>query len=277
MSVYERYDRTAAHYDVTRRPVGETVLLGCIAEARRPLAEVRLLDAGCGTGNYAAVLVDRVGHLTGLDLEPAMLACARRKLEAAIAAGRAELLQGSVLDLPFADAVFDVVTAIQMLHHLPGTADDPFAGWRRAIAECARVLRPGGVLVIDTCFPHQIGRGYWYHALLPEAAARFRARYAPPGLVRKMIEDAGLAWRGAFVPLDAVPMGEAYFDPRGPSDPRWRAGDSFWALVTADELERALARLRQLEAEGRLEAFLREHDAARPEIGQITILCAVRE
>lgn len=277
MSSYERYDRTATHYDDTRWPAGHEIVTGCIAQAPRPLAEVRLLDAGCGTGNYARALVDRVGRLTGLDLEPAMLARARVKLDAAIATGRAELLQGSVLDLPFADAAFDAVMVNQMLHHLPGTADDPFAGWRRAIGECARVLRPGGVLAINSCAAHQLERGYWYYALIPEAAARVRARFAPLGLLREMLEDVGLRPRGSFVPVDAVLMREAYFDPRVPLDPRWRAGDSSWALVTAEELERALARLRRLDAEGRLEAFLREQDAARPEIGQITILYALRE
>ena len=80
--------------------------------------------------------------------------------------------------------------------------------------------------------------------------------------------------RSSFVPTDGVCQGAAYFDGHGPLDKAWRDGDSFWAHVSAAELDAAQERVRAFDAEGRLEAFVTEHDARRPEIGQITFLLA---
>lgn len=276
VSAYERYAVTAASYDDTRWAAGQEVILGCLAQAATPLASMTLLDAGCGTGNYARALIDRVGRIEALDLEPAMLQRARAKLEGEAASGRIRFHRGSVLELPFEDASFDGVMVNQMLHHLPGEPGDPLAGYRRAFAEFARVLRPGGVLTVNSCAPHQLDGGYWYYALIPEAARRIRERFPPLRQLRELLEARGLEWRGSFAPLDLVLMGEAYFDPRGPFDPVWRAGDSTFALVTPEELARALATLRRLEEEGRLERFLAEQDAEREKLGQIVIFHARR-
>ena len=60
------------------------------------------------------------------------------------------------------------------------------------------------------------------------------------------------------------------------SSSSWRDGDSFWALADEDELERALTLVRELDGAGKLEDFVAEHDARRPETGQITFLNALR-
>ena len=92
--------------------------------------------------------------------------------------------------------------------------------------------------------------------------------------LRGFLVDAGFAPRGSFVPLDAVCQGPAYFDGRGPLDKAWRDGDSFWALVDAQELAGALDQVRKLDEASMLDDFLAEHDARRPSIGQITFVCA---
>ena len=80
--------------------------------------------------------------------------------------------------LPFEDGCFDAVMVNQVLHHL---ADSPPDGWpmlRRVLGEFARVLRPGGVAVINTCSHEQLRRGWWYASLVPEAVETIRRRYA---------------------------------------------------------------------------------------------------
>ncbi|MFQ6134109.1 MAG: class I SAM-dependent methyltransferase [Armatimonadota bacterium] len=101
-------------------------------------ADDAALDAGCGTGLLMLPLTKRVGRAVGLDLSPAML----EKL-AAKAARRGltvELREGSVLELPFADGEFTVVTTAFMLLYL--TPEEK----QRAMAEIHRVLTPGGRL-----------------------------------------------------------------------------------------------------------------------------------
>lgn len=94
----------------------------------------RLLDCGCGTGAALRYLGD-YGAVTGIDLEPYALQLARRRQPHALAAA-------SALQLPFASATFDVVASLDVLPMLPPPADE------HALAEMARLVRPGGHLLV---------------------------------------------------------------------------------------------------------------------------------
>lgn len=103
---------------------------------------MRLLDVGCGTGDLTIRLARRVGpegHVTGLDLTPAMLAVARRKVDAEGLGDRVTLVEGNALALPFPDGSFDGVTAGFSLRNM--------ADLDGALREMFRVLRPGGFAV----------------------------------------------------------------------------------------------------------------------------------
>ena len=88
MSAYEDYTAVSADYDRTRVPIGVEIILGCLAAAGGPLASMRVLDAGCGTGSYAAALRPHVGALDAVDINPSMLEVARAKLGRAPDAAR---------------------------------------------------------------------------------------------------------------------------------------------------------------------------------------------
>jgi SAM-dependent methyltransferase len=91
------------------------------------------LDAGCGTGNNLLHLGER-GRAVGIDLSEEALRFSHTRGVAA--------LRGSVLELPFASGRFDVVTSFDVIYHL-WVKDD-----RAAVAEMARVLKPGGLLLV---------------------------------------------------------------------------------------------------------------------------------
>ena len=55
MSTYENYNQTSVHYDQTRTPIGVEIILGCLVSMGKPLSEMVVLDAGCGTGAYAGL------------------------------------------------------------------------------------------------------------------------------------------------------------------------------------------------------------------------------
>ena len=83
------------------------------------------------------------GRTFGVEISEGMLAQTRRRLEDAGLAGEVEVIEGSALELPFADESFDLVVNSYMLDLLPRD-DIP-----RALAEFKRVLRPGGRLVLS--------------------------------------------------------------------------------------------------------------------------------
>ena len=166
MSSYEDYTRASAEYDQTRVAVGEEIVLGALTKGRVPPRSARLLDAGCGTGSYAAAVEAHVGSLTLLDASEDMLLRAREKLADA---DGAEFHQGWLQQLPFDDSSFDAVMTNQVLHHI---GDDDGGSWtehEKVFAEYGRVLRPGGVLVVNTCSQLQLRHGYWYYTLIPAA------------------------------------------------------------------------------------------------------------
>lgn len=105
------------------------------------------LDIGTGTGRILELLSGRVTRSLGVDLSPEMLAIARARLTHA-GLTRAQVRLADLFELPAEDASFDLVTLHQVLHYL----DDP----ARAVTEAARVLRPGGALLIADFAPHDI-------------------------------------------------------------------------------------------------------------------------
>ena len=205
-----------------------------------------------------------------------MLEVAARKLAGPRSEGRISFHPARIDELPFEDAALDGIMINQVLHHLPDEASQGFPAHRRVFREFARVLKPGGVLTVNTCSQEQLRHGYWHYGLIPAAADALRNRYAPLDDLMEMLDDYGFSRRGRFVPIDATVQGEAYFDPRGLLDKEWRDGDSVWSLVTEDRLDRATSLIRRLDERGELEAYVARNDAWRPLIGQATIVFASR-
>ncbi|MCY4453631.1 MAG: class I SAM-dependent methyltransferase [Immundisolibacterales bacterium] len=276
MSAYEDYTTVAADYDRTRVPIGVEIILGCLASAGGPLSSIRVLDAGCGTGSYATALRPHVGAIDAADLNPSMLEAARAKLDRAPGGCPVTLHEASLEALPFEDGRFDAVMVNQVLHHLPDPPGDGRPHLRRVLAELARVLRPGGSAVINTCSHEQLRHGWWYAALVPGAVEAMCRRHADTNVLNGLLADAGLTPRTRFVPSDALMQGEAYFDGQGPLDPAWRRGDSLWSTVSEPELARALDTVRVHDEAGTLDTFVAEHDRRRPAIGQFGFHHAVR-
>ena len=277
MSTYEQYDAVSASYDRTRVPIGIEIIVGCVTACGKVLSEISLLDAGCGTGAYTKALAGQVGRIHAVDMSPGMLDVARAKLADAAAAGLVRFDQASVFALPYADGQFDAVMANQILHHLESGEDREFPGHRRALTEFCRVLRPGGVLLVNACSHVQTHHGSWFYDLVPEAVEAILRRLVSVPELDAMLAEIGFQRPERIVPLDAVYQGSAYFDLQGPLDPTWRQGDSIWALASDAEVARAETQVRAMAAAGHLERYFIENDCKRPEVGQTTFVRAVKK
>jgi len=109
-----------------------------------------VLEIGCGAGRAIEPLAARAleGRVTGLDLSRTMVRAAGRRNAPLIKAGRVAIQQGDVSRLPCADRQFDKILSIHTLYFWPDPA--------RAVAELARVLKPGGLLAL-TFSPGKVG------------------------------------------------------------------------------------------------------------------------
>jgi ubiquinone/menaquinone biosynthesis C-methylase UbiE len=143
----------------------------------------RVLDVGCGDGAQSVVACQRGARVTGVDTSPAMLEAARRRAEIDCP-GTIGWCQASAERLPFESKVFDAVITVTALCFVK----DP----QRAVLEAARVLRPGGRLIIGELGMYSLWalsrrlRGW-----LGSATWR-KARFWTMGSLRRLIEQAGL-------------------------------------------------------------------------------------
>jgi SAM-dependent methyltransferase len=105
-----------------------------VLEAAGPVQNLAVLDAGCGTGELCRRLTDRGARVSGIDVCPGLIARARSL------APETGLAQADAHALPFDSGRFDLATSVLVLHYLQAPG--------RALAELARVVRPGGRLIV---------------------------------------------------------------------------------------------------------------------------------
>jgi SAM-dependent methyltransferase len=101
-----------------------------------------VLDIGCGGGRTLERLASlaRLGKAVGIDYSEDSVAVARKRNQQLIADGRVEIIHGSVSSMPFSDAMFDCVSAVETYYFWPDIAAD--------LTEVRRVMKPSGQLVI---------------------------------------------------------------------------------------------------------------------------------
>jgi len=192
------FDRIAPRYDLLNR----AMTAGLDGRWRRAAAAAadlaagdRALDVCTGTGDLALELAHRTtpsGEVVGVDFAQEMIARARAK--AARRGSAARFAAADALALPFDDGAFDAATVAFGVRNL----DDLDAG----LAEMARVVRPGGrVVVLEITTPARLRRfyGLWFDRVVPRlgrALGRDGAAYAYlPASVRRFPEPPELAAR----------------------------------------------------------------------------------
>lgn len=132
-------DDVLAAADVSRRPRSLDLIYD-IAEAAGVNRSTLVVDAGCATGDRSRELIRRTGcRVEGIELLPQLIDWGRAATTDAGMADSLRFRQGSILDLPLPDDHADVILCTDVL----GLIED----LPRAVAECARVLKPGGAMV----------------------------------------------------------------------------------------------------------------------------------
>ncbi len=155
----EGYDRWAASYEDNMNPV-QALEAEALARLLPDLRDRVVLDLGCGKGRVARLALERGARETvGVDVSEAMLKAAAASLPAA----SVRWVRADGRTLPFKAASFDVVICALMMGHV----DDLEA----ALSEIARVLRPGGLLLLSDFHPYATLRG-WQRAFTDAESGR---------------------------------------------------------------------------------------------------------
>lgn len=144
---YEDYDTVSNIYDKYRTTPGFEQLLSLINKNIKN-NKGSILEVGCGTGNYLFKLAQIYEKVCGIDLNEGMLEKCKKKTQDL---PNVELKQSSAQSIPFPDKSFDVIVAMQTVHHY-GDDNNRLAFFK----EARRLLKPGGRFIMNYSEPHQL-------------------------------------------------------------------------------------------------------------------------
>jgi ubiquinone/menaquinone biosynthesis C-methylase UbiE len=171
------YDTLVEEY--ARHRGHDEAVLGALTRGGGVGPSCRVLEVGCGTGNYIIALDEATSaSCSGVDPSAEMLAVARTR------SPRISFVAGTAEALPFPDEEFDFVFAVDVIHHV----GDPAA----AVAEAFRVLRGGGRVCVATDDEESI-RGRLLSRYFPDIVAVETARYPQVVELRLAMAATGFA------------------------------------------------------------------------------------
>lgn len=289
---YENYNDKSTTYTNLRQAIGLKQQLAHFQSQETPLNEQVLLDAGCGTGNYLVEYAKSFKSIKAMDFNEGMLSETHKLLDSVrsnnpnaddrqkINACDIKISQGSVTDLSdVPDESVNCVCNNQVIHHLRGEND--FQDLKNTAAGFFRVLKPGGKLVINWT-PADIMRkgGMFWAELVPEAVNSWEPRSPSEAKLTEILMAAG------FKDVRVEPLKgkteilycpDVYLNPRSFIDfQNFRRTDSTLSLVTDEDAEKAVEKMKKMDAEGTLEAWFEKKEQQRMACGQTLNIYATK-
>ena len=243
-----KYDTIGHNYNQTRK--ADPFLVSRMAELLNVRRDRVYLDVGCGTGNYTSRVFEKVTEVHGVEPSGVMLSVAKSQHP------QISFHKGSAENLPYSPESFDGILASLTLHH--------WNDLNLGLNECARVLKPGGTMVIFTSLPEQT-KGYWLTHFFPVAIERSAACLPSFASIEKAMVSARMVLTNKE-PYSVRPDLKDLFLYSGkhrPSrylDPDFRKGIStFSTLVEDEELEDGLGQLKEKIDSGEIDQIIEKH------------------
>ena len=194
----EIFDRKSEEYDDWyRTPKGrlvDRIEKEAVYEYLKPEPGMKILDVGCGTGNFSLELARLGARVTGIDISEPMLTRARSKAQSECLA--IDFRRADARRLPFDDNAFDAVVSVTALEFVPDL--------REALTEAFRVLKPGGRLVVGVIGGNSSWSRYYQQKAKHDPQSVFR--YASFPTLEKLLSampGEGVQGRAVlFIPPD---------------------------------------------------------------------------
>lgn len=160
-------------------------------DERSPVAELNVLDVGCGGGILSESLAQRGANVTGIDMGEAPLSVARlHSLESGVKINYRKITAEALAEEQ--PEQYDIVTCLEMLEHVP----DP----SQVIAACAQLVKPGGDVYFSTInrnpksYAFAIIGAEYVLQLLPKGTHEY-SKFIKPSELAQWSRDAGLSWQ----------------------------------------------------------------------------------
>ncbi len=233
-SSYCNYNDTFISYDQNRQPNGLRELLHIFEETRVPFEEQVVLEGGFGTGAYIDQIRHPMKEVHGVEGSEQGYEATKQKIGDA---KNVHLQIGNILDLSFSDDFFHAYMVNQVLHHLD--TEPSYPNLTLFLKESRRVIKPGGVLTINTSSQEQLNPHsgvYWNYKYIEKAALAMQARYIPVPKLISRLGELGFTDIKTTIPSGKL-FGEQYYrDPRLALDTDFQKADSIYCFLSAEEI-----------------------------------------
>ncbi|CAH1798931.1 unnamed protein product [Owenia fusiformis] len=230
------YEKRAAVYDKHRVAAGVDTLIGILlGQTRKPLSQLHVLDAGCGTGNYSlALLKEGLGHVTLLDASEGMLHVAKKKLQTFIKDDKAVVTHGIMPDLDFPDDTFDAVMFNLTLHHVENSPnpEGEYPKIYKTLQRAKQMLKQGGVIIFSSISACQVRNSYSW--LMNDEYQNIAVKLLgiPPDTFKQYLKKIGMEKIEFVIPASATLWNkETHRDLDGPFKQEVRDSVSIFAHI----------------------------------------------
>ena len=236
-SSYCNYNDAFTLYDQNRQPNGLQEILHIFRQSRTAVEEQTVLEGGFGTGAYLNHIRHHVKTVYGVEGSEQGFEATKQKIGDA---RNVRLRISNILDLSFSDDFFDAYMVNQVLHHLDTVPSYP--NLARFLSESRRVLKPGGVLTINTCSQKQLdpnSGAYWNYKYLEKAVLALQARYIPVHSLISRLEKLAFTDIRTTIPSGRLFQEHYYRDPLLVLDPDFQKADSMYCFFSEKEIGEA--------------------------------------
>jgi len=234
-SFYCNYNEAFTTYDQLRQPNGLRELLQIFTQLDTPIEKQKILEGGFGTGAYIDHFRHYVKEIYGVEGSDEGFELALQNMGKA---SNAYLQIGNILNLTFPNDSFHVYMVNQVLHHLD--IDPGYPNLNVFLIESLRVLKPGGVLTINTCSQEQLSPYsgvYWNYKYIEKAVWAMPAHYIPIDELMSRMEKLQFTDIKAIIPSGKIFQQRYYEDPYFALEPDFQKGDSIYDLLSQEEIK----------------------------------------
>lgn len=275
MSNYADYEDISLSYDNSRKAVGVEIVLGYLNMMQRPMHDLIVLDAGCGTGNYAKIIGPKVKKIVCCDISAGMLEQAKKKVDSVVM-NKFDFLQADMGRLSYKNESFDVIMCNQSLHHIE-VANGLFENLQQFLYNAHLLLKSKGRIFINTIIHEQLQNGVWWADLIKPAVEHTKKIFPTDLQLADFLNNTGFKVVDKVIPFHCIIQENGYHDPSSIKDAGFRRGDSHFSLLSSEQLESAFLALEKLQNENKIDKYMKKREQLRKSVGQFTCFIAEKE